>query len=270
MKIKRNSLHVLNLAKISFIVGLVFFSTCTRSIAQQSSNWAPDVSLDGSKVLFHSFRSGPAEVYKMDLDGSNLERLTSSNGQDFYAKWSPDGAQIAFYSTREGNRKIFLMNANGSNQYAIVPSDSSESSFPLWSSDGNRIFYLSNTASGNQLWSMNKDGSNRKQLTFTPDAKSDPAVSPDDSKIAYISSKTGFQEIYTVNADGSNEQRITHLNSEKVGRFITGLEWKSDGRLSFGANLGEIGRDWFRTSLYTIELNGSDLRNIISLQEPIY
>ena len=116
---------------------------------------------------------------------------------------------------------------------------------------------------------MNKDGSDQKQLTFTEAAKSHLAVSPDDSKIAFISSKTGFQEIYTISVDGSNERKVTYLNSEKGNRFINGLEWKPDGRLSFAVNIGEIGRYWFRTSLYTMNPNGSDLQKSSTVKESI-
>lgn len=36
------------------------------------------------------------EVYVVDADGSNVARLTESEGFDGFPAWSPDGTKIAF------------------------------------------------------------------------------------------------------------------------------------------------------------------------------
>jgi Tol biopolymer transport system component len=44
---------------------------------------------DGAKVVFESDRDGNIELYIMNSDGSNQQRLTTSTGFDFQAKWRP-------------------------------------------------------------------------------------------------------------------------------------------------------------------------------------
>lgn len=78
------------------------------------SDTAPSGS--GSRVAFMSARDGNWEVYRVNIDGSGLKRLTNNNAQDGLPTWSPDGTSIAFVSNRDGVWAIWVMNADGSNQ----------------------------------------------------------------------------------------------------------------------------------------------------------
>jgi len=230
-----------------------------------NNDFAPSVSPDGSQIVFHSFRNGFSDIYKMNIDGSIQTRLTSSQAHDRNPKWSPDGSKIVYYSNRDGNNDLFIMDTDGSNQVIISTSDSNETS-PVWSFDSNKILYVSKQTGINQIWSMHKDGSNNKQITRSKDPKSNPSYSPDDSKIAYVSSKSGFQEIYLINANGSGEKKLTYINSEKADRSIDGLSWTPDGkRITFQANLGKFGRFWFRYNVYTMNPDGADLKRIVGV-----
>ncbi|OLD66183.1 MAG: hypothetical protein AUI33_11145, partial [Ignavibacteria bacterium 13_1_40CM_2_61_4] len=74
----------------------------------------PQFSLDGSKIVFQSTRSGNYEIWMCDRDGSNLVRLTSFRGPlTGTPRWSPDGQQIAFDSRPEGHADIFVIQAEG-------------------------------------------------------------------------------------------------------------------------------------------------------------
>ena len=70
--------------------------------------WSPD----GQRIAFRSVRLDHwenDEIYVMDADGSNAERLTYSDGYDGGATWSPDGRRIAFTSDRDGNAEIYVI-----------------------------------------------------------------------------------------------------------------------------------------------------------------
>ena len=55
-------------------------------------------------AILESSREGNSELYIMDLDGSNLFRLTSHPAADITPTWDPRGRQIAFTSDRRGRQ----------------------------------------------------------------------------------------------------------------------------------------------------------------------
>lgn len=76
------------------------------------TSWSPD----GSRLAFSSDRDGNTEIYLMDLDGSNVVRLTNNQTSDTQPAWSPGGKQIAFSSNRDGNMEIYILNVEESLQ----------------------------------------------------------------------------------------------------------------------------------------------------------
>ena len=66
-------------------------------------NEFPDVSPDGTQVVFARRDPAGIALYTIDLDGSNLTRITDNGGKGAREpSWSPDGRQIAFSSLDRG------------------------------------------------------------------------------------------------------------------------------------------------------------------------
>ncbi len=118
-------------------------------VTSDARDRAPVISPDGSKVAVSYWQDGNWEIYTMNIDGSNRQRLTSTpitviaeqtqlNTEFVEGKerivpgenprwnsaapaWSPDGQQIAFLTDRTSKWEIWIMNANGSNQRPMFP-----------------------------------------------------------------------------------------------------------------------------------------------------
>ena len=73
----------------------------------EDDDWVPSFSPDGTRIAFHSNRSGNFEIYTINVDGSNLTRLTDHPADDFAPEWSPDGSRIVFHSDRDNNPEIY-------------------------------------------------------------------------------------------------------------------------------------------------------------------
>jgi Tol biopolymer transport system component len=181
--------------------------------------WSPD----GSKIVFTSNRIGGSggsyEIYIMNADGSNQERLTTvlqGYPSDGCPAWSRDGTKIAFSSYRSGYGEIFVMNADGSNQTQLTFDGGPDNRNPVWSPDGKKIAFLSpqNHASAAQIFVMDVDGRNRIPLAaVNPGSLSYPSWSPDGRKIAYILEDDNTNQFFlrSVPADGSGTfQNLTH------------------------------------------------------------
>ena len=90
-----------------------------RLLADDASAASPAGSPNGQSVAFMSQRDGNWEVYRVNLDGAGLTRLTNNGANDGLPVWSPDGSSIAFVSNREGGWAVWAMNADGSNQRSL-------------------------------------------------------------------------------------------------------------------------------------------------------
>jgi Tol biopolymer transport system component len=137
-------------------------------------SWSPD----GRQLIFTSDRDGKNEVYVMNADGSDQQRLTELDSNNSMPVYSPDGKFIAFVSNRDGNDEIYIMDSDGSNLRRITNNPNSDWQ-PSWSADSQRIVFISGTiGSGFDLFVINGDGSNLRQLTDFPGWEYEPAWQP--------------------------------------------------------------------------------------------
>ncbi len=80
-------------------------------------------SSDGKRFVFDSTRDGNWDIYIMNIDGSNVLRLTQYDGVDARPVWSPGGTSIAFHSHRNAEHsEIYVMDADGANARRLTTS----------------------------------------------------------------------------------------------------------------------------------------------------
>ncbi|HUW08133.1 MAG TPA: SH3 domain-containing protein, partial [Anaerolineae bacterium] len=84
-----------------------------RLIVADGSVAAPAGSPDGSAIAYMSYQDGNWEIYRVNVDGSGVQRLTDSPANDGLPAWSPDGRTIAFVSDQDGSWAMWAMTAGG-------------------------------------------------------------------------------------------------------------------------------------------------------------
>lgn len=122
----------------------------------------------GNSLVFISGRSGKAQLYRMNLDGTDVERLSNGGGEVSNPSWHPEGQLIAYASTGgldPGNWSIFIMNAATRQTHQLTSGARSEN--PSWAPDGRHIVFSRTLGKTPQIFSMLADGTQVKQLTFT-------------------------------------------------------------------------------------------------------
>lgn len=220
------------------------------------------------KIVFDSERDGDQEIYLMNADGSNQQRLTNRKGKDRHPAWSLDGKRIAFASDRDGNMTIFVMDPDGSNVARLTKSAGKDDDAwsPEWSPDGKRILFESDRAGNKEdIYVMDADGSNVRRLTRTPGSgkfSSDPAWSPDGNWIAFNSNRSGKQEIYVMSSDGSNQKQLTDTPGKNAVSYKP--DWSPDGkRISFSSTRDGSSDNLFDTvEIYTMDADGSNVQRL--------
>ena len=188
---------------------------------------APSWSPDGKRIVFSSDRDGNregnrnnSEIYVMDADGGNQQRLTENDFFDTAPSWSPDGERIAFMSRRDGHfigdfglsYEIYVMDADGKNTRRLTNNRKSDSS-PSWSPDGRSIVFSADRKADDvnfEIYVMDDDGNNQRRLTNNREDDKTPSWSSDGKRIVFLSYRDGNAEIYVMDADGKNTRRLTN------------------------------------------------------------
>lgn len=181
---------------------------------------------NGHFLLFSSItRDGNFNLYRSNIDGSALVRLTDDPADDLGGRISNDGGRIVFTSHRDGDAEVYLMNSDGTGQTRLTSSDGKNNG-AVFSPDGTKIAFVSTrdhigSSSNWDIYLMNVDGTGQTRLT-TDGFSSEPAFSPDGSKIIYriddFLANGPFGGIYTMNLDGTG---ITQLvpSTEDIRRL---------------------------------------------------
>jgi TolB protein len=172
------------------------------------------------------------DIYTVNRDGSNLERLTHYDVYTAEGVLSPDGKRIVFTSLKDGDLEIYTMNSDGSNVKRLTHTPGYDGG-AWWSPDGTKIVYRANhptnpaelqayrdllaqrlvRPSRVELYVMNADGSDQKQITKLGGANFGPSWTPDGKRIIFSSNyknpRSGNFDLYLVDADGSNLEQVT-------------------------------------------------------------
>ena len=181
------------------------------------------------EIVFVSHRSGNAEIYSMNRDGTGMNRLTDHPAADVSPAWSPDGKRIAFISDRSGQPRLYIMEANGTNIVRHANDDGWLES-PSWSPDGSEIAVSSWSPNGRRILVLKSDPllASARLLTNEPfrDEQSQPSWSPDGKRLAFnFSPNDESIFIGTVNPDGTSFTVMTTANPPMLNPA-----WSPDGR----------------------------------------
>jgi Tol biopolymer transport system component/serine/threonine protein kinase len=129
-------------------------------------NWRPDFSPDGKRIAFESSRSGYAEIWACDTDGTNCSPLTSLHGVAGTPRWSPDGRHIAFEFHPGAHSEIYVLEVGSGPPHLVHTRSGAENLAPSWSRDGQWIYFASDRGEGRfQLWKVRLQGGPPIQVT---------------------------------------------------------------------------------------------------------
>jgi TolB protein len=100
-----------------------------QSVTNSDDDTAPALSPDGTKAVFMSRREGQWDIYSINVDGSDMQRLTTDEANDGLPTWSPDGHAIAFVSSRGGTWAIWVMTPKGEGKSQLITMEGSPDGF---------------------------------------------------------------------------------------------------------------------------------------------
>lgn len=202
--------------------------------------------LVAQKIAFISRRDGNTDIYIMDADGSNEQRLTTNPEFDWLPRWKPALGVIMYSSMREDVYGMYRMNPDGTGKDSLHTYGLEEY---LISPDGGKVLFTGTEGEDNrEIYIANADGSNRVNLSNHPSYDGRPLWSPSSDKVLFVSDRDGNNELYTINPDGTELLRLT--TSDAREKYAA---WSPDGsRIAFTSE-----RDGGPEEIYLMNVDGS-------------
>ena len=237
-------------------------------------DWAPD----GKHLVFTRCTNclSDRESHQLFLvasDGTGLTPLSPDlpakggvvPGFDNKGAFSPDGTLIAFtYEHGEASNQIqfsdiWVMNTDGSSRRQVthLPEYAGDAGGVAWSPNGKRLVYSLTNAKRRALFTVNVDGTNGHRLTpWSLGANGTPDWAPTNRIVfrAVVDDESGVGNFFSVRADGTGLHRITHFTNTVISHKVG---YSPDGKRIVFAKATGSGKN-----LFTIKLNGSDLRRL--------
>lgn len=253
-------------------------------------------SFDDKKLIFQSTRNGyPCDqIYIMNIDGSDVRRVSNGKGRTTCSYFFPDGKHILYSSTFQSgdtcppkpdmskgyvwalyDYNIYTAGLDGSNIKPLTNLKCYNAEATI-SPRGDKMVFTSTRDSDIELYSMDLDGSNLKRLTYQVGYDGGAYYSYDGSMIVFRASrpkteqevkefkellanklvKPGQLEIYVMNADGSNIRQVTNNGKANFGPYF----FPDGKRIIFASDMDDPKERNFE--LYSINIDGSNLERL--------
>jgi Tol biopolymer transport system component len=174
-------------------------------------SWSPD----GQRLVFTGYDGGLSDLFVIDADGRNLQRLTNDRYADLHPTWSPDGQTIAFTTDRGPDTDFDLLRIGNfrlatydvaSGRIEVLPGmDHGKNVDPQWAPDGRSLAYVSDRTGVSNIFLHDLETHESYQLTdlFTG-AQGITPLSPSISwasgadRLAFVYFEQGDYDIYTL------------------------------------------------------------------------
>lgn len=173
-----------------------------RQLTNGGENAEAYFDADGKQLIFQSTRPPEIpcdQIFSMNLDGSNLRRISNGQGRTTCAYFFPGRDRVIYSSTHHTG--------------AACPTPPDMSQGYVWA-----LFDY-------DIYTAKADGSGLTRLFGTPGYDAEATLSRDGRKIVFTSTRDGDLDLYVMNSDGSNVQRLTTEIGYDGGAFFS-----ADGR----------------------------------------
>ncbi len=141
--------------------------TPRRLTQAQSIDTNPSFSPSGKQIAFTSDRSGKPNIYVMNRDGSDVQRLSFEGDYNDGAAWRPDGSQIAYASRKQqqDNRFQLLVTSLVDLTTKVLAAGPDSYEEPSYSPDGQYIAFTLKRGKESQIYVMDVQSGQLRQLT---------------------------------------------------------------------------------------------------------
>lgn len=195
------------------------FKNLSQITFGEGTNFSPQISQDGKKLIYVSKRSGSYNIYLKNnpLDKSEVQK-TNFTSDSIDPTFSSDGSRFAFSSNRNGNYDIYIMNTEKGFAATQVTSSENDEVSPNWSPNGDLVIF-SQYSTRDMAWYIWTKNLNNGQLTQICKGTL-PVFAPDGKSFYYKKTdKSSNYQLYKIELDGENDTQLTTSSDWGVGTY---------------------------------------------------
>lgn len=237
-------------------------------IYQQMTN---KKSIFKSKILFitdkHSRKDKLIkEIYIMDFDGAQKQRITRLNSMVISPSLSHDNSKVLFTlieakwikgrndrPTKVKNLNLYMLDLN-TKKRKLISNLNGINSGAIFNKSGDSIYVTLSNLKNADIYKMNLKTGQKRRITnhFLDDV--DPHINADETLMTFLSGRTGKAMIYTMNPS-SLEKDVKRISY--VGRFNAAPRFNPKGtEIVFSSWVDN------RFDIYRIDSNGTNIRRL--------
>jgi Tol biopolymer transport system component/DNA-binding winged helix-turn-helix (wHTH) protein len=141
-------------------------------------------SRDGKQAAFLSDRTGWAEAWTANTDGSGLRQATTLHATELaIGSWSPDSRRVVIDAAIAGNSDVYLVSLDGGSPVRVT-TDPAMDGLSEWSSDGRWIYFTSDRSGRPEIWRVPAEGGEATRITREGGVQ--PQQGPDARTLFYL------------------------------------------------------------------------------------
>jgi TolB protein len=235
-----------------------------KQLTNGSDNaYYPAIAPDSSSVIFAMNKYDNFDLYRIDLETSDVTQLTYSIGNAFSPTFSPDGKQVVFVNrVANGHSSLWLMGATGENPHVLF-SGQSDIVGASWSWDGNAIAFamVVDTQYTFEIFILDLQDLNaqpRKVSHDLSDIGGSIDWSPDNKNLLVFAGPVAAREIYRIDLNSGTITQLTFGGNNAAGSY------SPDGQYIVYNSL----RNNNQADLYIMRADGHSTRQLTSYSEP--
>lgn len=221
---------------------------------------------DGKSFYYLSERDGSFNIYRSDIEGRNITRLTSHKGHPVrFLSAAKDGTLCygfngEIYTLKEGEpaKKVAVsIVADTYDRHLVKQLKSSGATEISVSPEGKEVAFVMR----GDVYVTSVEYKTTKQITDTPEQERDIDFSPDGRSIVYASERDGLWQIYQTSLVNKDDKLFTYANDFKEERLVNSSytsfqpQYRPDGKeVAFLQN---------RTELCVLNLKTKEVRTVM-------
>lgn len=177
-----------------------------------------------TKIAFANNATHHKEIYVVDYDGQNLQKLTKDNSISLLPRWSKDG-RIFYTSYKYRNPDIFAIDLRAGKITPIIIKKGL-SLIGGVSPDGKALVFTSSGGANPSIYIYNLETQQKVQITNKASVDGSPSYSPDGKYITFVSNRAGNPQIYVMElATGQTRALTKNFNWSDTPQWSPTGEW---------------------------------------------